>query len=215
MQNATLIGFSENTTTSIDTGYDSRRLATIVSLYSHLEDGTKEFGIQSREAFNTTIKIPLGFSTLIDEETSYRISVGQFEGVNLHQVSVYIIDQLENEIINLSENDYVFSSSKGSFNNRFILQFQSELLGGITENMLNSVSLFPNPGNDKIYINTPNNLLLEAVTVYDITGRVMLHSNLDGSEGEKTIDISTLTSANYFVVLKSSDGTIIKRLIKK
>ena len=214
MQNATLIGFSENTTTGIDTGYDSRRLATIVSLYSHLEDGTKELGIQSREVFNTTIKVPLGFSTLIDEETSYKISIGQIEGVNLNEVSAYLIDQLENEIIDLSENDYVFSSRKGTYNNRFILQFQPESLG-ITESLLNAISLFPNPANDKIYVSTPNSIVLEAVTVYDIMGRVLLYSNLEGTEGEKTIDISTLTSATYFVVLKSSAGTVTKKVIKK
>jgi hypothetical protein len=74
--NATsLLGFTENATIGLDDGYDSRRLATVLSIYSHLEDGNQELGIQSREAFNENIKVPFGFSTMLDENVLYKISI--------------------------------------------------------------------------------------------------------------------------------------------
>ena len=57
MGNTTLVGFSEVTSEEEDAGYDTRRLATVVSLFSHLQDGTKEFGIQALGAFQTSAKI--------------------------------------------------------------------------------------------------------------------------------------------------------------
>ena len=71
MQNTTLIAFTQNATPALDNGYDSRRLATVVSLYSHLEDGSEQLGIQSREAFESGVKIPLGFSTQIEAELEF------------------------------------------------------------------------------------------------------------------------------------------------
>src|SRR5690606_21504190 len=73
LQSTTLIGFSENATSGIDDGYDSRRLANVVSLFSHLEIGDAEFGIQSRETFDPSIKILLGFSSMVDENSEYTI----------------------------------------------------------------------------------------------------------------------------------------------
>ena len=214
MQNATLIGFSEETSTDIDAGYDSRRLANIVSLYSHLDDGTKEFGIQSRELFNTTIKIPLGFSTLIDEEALYKISISQIEGVNLSNVAVYLIDKLENELINLSDNDYEFLSRKGTFSNRFIIKFESEALS-ISENKLESIVIYPNPAKDEVTLINPAFLDLDDVIIYDLTGRAIKTFNLNNKHSVNTIPISDLMDGVYLLrIIKGLDQTTI-RMVKK
>ncbi|MEM7186433.1 MAG: DUF1028 domain-containing protein, partial [Bacteroidota bacterium] len=66
MGGTALVAFNENATEAVDNGYDSRRLATIVSLYSHLPDGSEQLGIQTREAFGSGIKVPMGFSTQLE-----------------------------------------------------------------------------------------------------------------------------------------------------
>ncbi|GHC45832.1 T9SS type A sorting domain-containing protein [Ulvibacter litoralis] len=215
MQNTALIGFTENATAGIDNGYDSRRLATVVSLYSHLEDGSGEFSIQSREAFDADSYIPLGFSTQleVDEGLPYIISIANMEGLALEASTVYLVDTYLGITTNLSESDYQFTATAGTYNNRFILQFKSEILG-TTDNMLNRISLFPNPAQDQLTISVPYGVLLQEIDIYDATGRVLLHSNLEQTKENKTIDVSTLSSATYFVVLKSSVGTITKQLIK-
>ena len=62
------IGFRQDATPQLDEGMDSDRLATLISLYSHLEDGSEQLGIQSRESFDSGIKIPMGFATQVTEE---------------------------------------------------------------------------------------------------------------------------------------------------
>src|SRR5690606_37568521 len=80
MQNNTLIGFSQQTTAGMDQGYDSKRLATALSLYTHFEDGSKELGIQSREPFEDGAKVLMGFSSLLDENLEYTISIKDIQG---------------------------------------------------------------------------------------------------------------------------------------
>ena len=57
MQNTTHIGFSDNATAGLDSGYDTVvGWATVLSLYSHLEDGTQQLGIQSRKLLKAVLK---------------------------------------------------------------------------------------------------------------------------------------------------------------
>ncbi|RMA65785.1 T9SS type A sorting domain-containing protein [Ulvibacter antarcticus] len=216
MQNTALIGFSEEATAGIDNGFDSRRLATIVSLYSHLEDGTGEFGIQSRENFSPNSYIPLGFSTQIevDEGLPYIISIANIEGSALETSTVYLIDTYMGITTNLTESVYQFMAAAGTYNNRFILQFKPELLETSDAN-LNAISMYPNPASDLIEIRSPTNVWLLGADIYDTTGRLLMHSNLEEIGGYNTIDVSGLSSATYFVVLESSAGTITKQLIKE
>ncbi len=140
-------GFSENATSGIDRSYDSRRLATTVSMYSHLEDGTGEFGIQSRAPFDASMTIPLGFSTLIETDTGlpYKISIADLEGANLQEGTIYLVDHQLNTVTNLSEGGHEFFSIARVFNERFTLQFESDIVLNTSEKLLDGVSIYPNP----------------------------------------------------------------------
>ena len=131
MRSTTGIGFTEGATAELDAGYDTMKLGTVVSLYSHLEDGSELLGIQGREVFDTSITIPMGFSTLIEADAGipYVINISNLEGANIEQATVYLIDHLTNTITNLSTDRYEFLSDAGTFNNRFTLQFENEVLG--------------------------------------------------------------------------------------
>ena len=83
----TLIAFSENTTQAWDAGYDSRRMATVVSLYSHLGEGQGELGIQSLNAFSAQQKVSLGFSSLITEDLEYTLQLDEAIGESMDGTS--------------------------------------------------------------------------------------------------------------------------------
>jgi len=216
MQGTTLLGFSDETTNGIDAGYDSRRLANIVSLYSHLDDGSEEFGIQSRGSFDSSTTIPLGFSTLIDEDAglNYTVSIADIEGANFDGVTVYLVDHLTNDVTNLGANSYQFVSGKGTYNGRFTLQFVPEFLA-VSNFGMDSIVLFPNPVNDRLIIANPNNQDLEAIEIYDIMGRTIKTVDLNEMGSQKSIEVSDLTSGSYIVVLYGPQGRITKKLIKE
>jgi len=206
MGSSTGVGFTEGATAGLDAGYDTMKLGTVVSLYSHLEDGSELLGIQGREAFDTSITIPMGFSTLIEVDAGipYVINVSKVEGANIEQARVYLIDHLTNTSTNLSTDRYEFLSDAGTFNNRFTLQFENKVLG-TNDSVLDIVSVYPVPAKDKIVISNPQGIPLNKATLYD----------LSVGNSINTLDISQLSTASYFMVIEGVDHKITKRIIKE
>ncbi len=212
MQSSTLVAFLDTTAPGFDQGYDGKRLATAVSLYSHLPSGDLEFGIQAREAFDSSLEVPMGFSTLIEANIEYSISIANLEGVNLAEATVYLIDNQENTITNLSEQAYSFTADKGTYNNRFVLLFESRVLG-VADNQLETIAIYPNPSQGEIYIASPQAVVTSA-RIFDIRGR-LINQVVFNNPTEYKLDVSNLESAVYFVRIITENGTITKRIIKE
>ena len=212
LQNTTLLGFSEITTSGRDQGYDSKRLATVLSLYSHLEDGSQELGIQAREAFTDGAKIPMGFSSLLDDTAEYRISITDIQGVDFENISVFLFDNQLNTVTNLSETDYTFVAAKGTYNNRFTVQFQSDEVLGPIATALRNISMYPNPTQSLVTINSPQSKIV-SIEVYDISGRKLRSTPVIG-ETSYSIDLHPLQTAVYFIKINTEAGTVTKQIIK-
>ena len=76
-----------------------------------------------------------------------------------------------------------------------------------------SLNLYPNPVQDKLYIEAETEI--EEIVVYDVYGRVQ---NLRNSETQKlrnSIDVSNLNSGIYFIQIKTEEGNITKRFVKE
>ena len=213
LNSTALVGFIQEATDAVDIGYDAKRLATNVSLFSHLADGTDQLGIQARGLFFEEVKIPMGFATLIDEHMNYTISVQNIEGLNLGTATVYLIDKFANTSTNLSDENYTFESSKGIFDGRFTLQFTPESVLGLNDNALDNVAIYPNPTQNILHI-VSSQADVTNIDIYDIRGRVVLAETFTNS-GNVQIDLSELNSAIYFVEINTEAGKITKRILKE
>ena len=83
---------------------------------------------------------------------------------------------------------------------------------GIVENTI-AFSIYPNPVNDKINIETE--VEVEEVVVYTITGVVAGHQSMVNGQQSTVIDVTNLNSGIYFVKVVTSEGEIVKRIVKK
>ncbi len=208
----TLVGFTENATSNVDAGYDSTRLASVLSIFSGIPDSEVELGIQGRESFDESMRIPLGFSSQIDTSTLYQIDIDHIQGDLLNTVNVYLLDFATGVTTNLSKTTYEFESLKEQFPNRFELFFETKVLGVASETFTD-FSIAPNPGNGMIRL-LSNNQMLDTISVYDALGRLIIIKNqLDVSE--TTIDISDNTSGLYFIKCTNDKGSQTKKYIKK
>ena len=76
------------------------------------------------------------------------------------------------------------------------------------EELTSSFNIYPNPVNDVLFIETEMNV--EEVVVYDVNGR---------QQGNKTtgqhIDVKNLSNGVYFVKVKTENGEVVRRFIKK
>lgn len=213
MGNNTLIAFSPYATNGLDLGYDSRRLATVLSLYTHLEDGSEELGIQSRETFEDGAKVLMGFSSLLDEYLEYSISIKDFEGASLENATVFLIDNVLNIRTNLSEQDYTFRTEKGTFDQRFTLQFKSNDILGEETAGLDNVSVYPNPTTNILNIVSPD-AKVNVLEIFDLSGRSLRKIDLSTSTHYQ-VDLSNLQNAVYLIKIDTEKGAVTKQIIKQ
>ncbi len=207
------IGFRPDGTAQLDDNMDSNRLATVVSLYSHLEDGSEQLGIQTRESFDDEIKIPMGFASQVEEEATYVISIAGLEGSILPNTTIYLVDNQENIITDLTQDNYEFKSNKGTFNGRFTLQFEEENILGQTTSTLDSISVYPNPTEDILNIHS-NGILMNTIRIFDVRGRSMAQQIVN-NQNTVMLDISSYPSGVYFVRIETEAEIITKKIIKK
>ncbi len=214
LANNMMLGFNPQATAGIDKGYDTDRLACSVSIYSQLETGDARMSIQTREAFRQDMKIPVGFSTILEEETSFTISLSNFEGANLVDRAIYLYDNELNILTDLTQENYTFRSGFSEQDRRFTVVFeQDEEVLGNNEAPLEGILVYPNPTSGTLNV-ISTNLLLEGIKVYDVLGRQVSKMNLDSVQGYQ-LDMSPLKASVYFVEITTPQGTILKRIVKK
>ncbi|MEP0262673.1 T9SS type A sorting domain-containing protein [Dokdonia sp.] len=208
------IGFTPNATPGYDPGYDSPRLGTFISLFTTLETG-EQLAIQGRETFDAAIELTLGFATSVETEENYTISIDHFEGINIENVPVFLIDHLENTITNLKENSYSFTATSGIQSERFTVVFQERDALDTDEVSFreSDIKLYPNPASDFVTLAYQGDRQLEQLTITDINGRLIKIIDLENFNNAQVIDTSILAKGIYFIQIQSIDRNVIKKLI--
>ncbi|RMA58477.1 HYR domain-containing protein [Ulvibacter antarcticus] len=80
---------------------------------------------------------------------------------------------------------------------------------------LNTVSIYPNPANDVVYLSNPQGIELNQAIIYDMRGRKIDTIDLRNMGVEKSIDISNLASATYNVQIITDNAVANLRLLKE
>ena len=78
----------------------------------------------------------------------------------------------------------------------------------VTNLLENSIFIYPNPTNEELSIEN-DSFTIENVEIYDINGKTILSTN------KPIINISHLLTGTYFVKIKTDNGELIKKIIKK
>ena len=84
----------------------------------------------------------------------------------------------------------------------------------INEFVSEKFNIFPNPATDAVTITNNENIGIEKVSVYDIVGKIV-KSQKGKKENEILLNTEDLNSGTYFLHIVTSDGTGIKKLVKK
>jgi len=84
---------------------------------------------------------------------------------------------------------------------------------GSNDNVLDTVSIFPNPTDGMLNIVSPLDPIT-SIEVFDVRGR-KLNNVLVNGQGNFAIDISEFETAVYFITVTTETGSITKRIVKK
>ncbi|MBO5956049.1 MAG: T9SS type A sorting domain-containing protein [Bacteroidales bacterium] len=88
---------------------------------------------------------------------------------------------------------------------------EPEIPGESIEELTSSLLLYPNPVNDKLYIETEAEV--KDVVVYDVYGRHQV-TMTPSRQGCLVVDVTDLKSGVYFVKIATTNGEIVKRILK-
>lgn len=81
----------------------------------------------------------------------------------------------------------------------------------IEDNQASNISIYPNPANDYIVIDDPENIVSK-ISIYTIDGKEILNDN---NYSNSEININSLSAGSYFIKITNRDGnSIIKKFLK-
>jgi hypothetical protein len=86
-----------------------------------------------------------------------------------------------------------------------------EATAGLNDNILTSISLYPNPTSNTLTLANAESLSIEKLTVTDLTGKTVLTQNSNASQ----IDVQQLPVGMYFLNVSASEGVQHLKFIKQ
>ncbi|MEG1555902.1 MAG: T9SS type A sorting domain-containing protein, partial [Bacteroidales bacterium] len=124
-----------------------------------------------------------------------------------YEISMVTVDQTT-ELGNVSS--YTFNNMVA--NHTIDAQFQTT--GIENQDLLNSVTLAPNPAEQFVKLTIDHNrITVKEAGIYDAYGKLIQLLNI--TDNETTINLNHFSNGVYFIRLISDEGMITKKLIKK
>jgi len=203
-----LLGYVDGATNGIDESYDGVTYSSgNVMLYTVISDN--KLAIQGRQyPFAATDAVPVGYK--VATAGQYTISINRKDGLFENQ-AIYLFDKTTNEYHDLTAGDFTFTSTAGTFDNRFEMRYVNETLGVDTPVVSNSDIVVYKSGN-QIEVKAKN-FIIDGVQVYDITGKSLFSKKgIDNSE----FSTSGLNIATQVVIVKvtlDNNQTVSKKVI--
>ena len=149
-------------------------------------------------------------------EKSYADSIGVDSTMKVLQADTYPLYQIDEwEWVNLNANTEFYAiaqgkNAQGEWGEITKVEFITSLTGN-AEMFENDFNIYPNPINDRLYIETQTQTF--SIEIYDIFGRRQELSAISGQQS--VINVANLNSGIYFVKIKTENGEVVKRFIKK
>ena len=151
-------------------------------------------------------------------EKSYADSIGVDSTINIIHTDPYALYDIDRwEWIDLHENTEFYAiaqgkNAQGEWGEITKVEFVTTTEGNI-ELVEDNFNIYPNPVNDRLYIETE--VEVEEVVVYTITGVVVGQQTTVNGQQTSSIDVSNLNSGIYFVKVVTENREVVKRFVKK
>jgi len=89
--------------------------------------------------------------------------------------------------------------------------FSTSATLGVEDAILNSkIAVYPNPTHAYITVKTPTEYTVDNMTIYSVTGHQVRYFR----NTTKSLDLSNLSNGIYFLRIKTSKGTLTKKIVK-
>lgn len=194
--NQILIGYVAGATMGFDSNYDGKSYGNVGNFLSSIIDNEK-YVIQGRALpFSTTDEVPLGW--YCETAGTYKIKLSNWDGVFQGNQEVFIKDNITGTTTNIKTTPYTFTSTTGTFNNRFSIVYEQNL-GGITHHVNDNKVIVHKK--DHTFHVTSLVKIMKDILVYDLSGRLIYQLN---NINTNTIALNEITQSNQVLLFKIS-----------
>ena len=191
----TLVGYVEGATNDFDDRYDGISFDGNEYIDFYSINNQEKFTIQGRAVpFENTDLVPLGYRTTITGD--FTISIDQGDGVFTEQ-AIYLEDKKTGTVNDLRAANYTFTTTAGTFTDRFVLRYTNKTLGtGDFENLENTILVSVK---DKLIKATSTKETIKEVIIFDVSGKLLYDKNkVNATE----LQISDFFSSNQVLLVK-------------
>lgn len=160
-------------------------------------------------SFSENLKLPLVVN--VNTQQLIRFRIFDIQNFDDNQ-TIYLHDKETETYVDLNVQNYEVNLEEGNYSNRFEVTFQSESLG-VFESELELFTVFQNNSKSQLTINNPNNLDINEVLLFDVSGKqIFKHQNL-APKNKHEFSTQNLSDGVYLVTIRTNNKTIIKKVI--
>ncbi|WP_040282046.1 T9SS type A sorting domain-containing protein [Psychroserpens damuponensis] len=172
----------------------------------------EDFVIQAH-AFDIEKRIPV----IIKAENQQPIEFSIFDVQNFDTSQPIYIHDIENDIyVNLRAQNYTINVAAGNYTNRFEITFQPGETLHLEDITNHGFDVFQNSKNSQLTVLNPNELDIKTVTLFDVSGKLVLNSKNVGSEHEYHFSTKSLSEGVYIAtVMVDKNQAISKKVVIK
>ena len=188
-------------------------IVEVVALYENdmtsvgsVEIYSSEFDVpQNLTATDNTSNIVVSWDA-VEKATAYEVYRNNKFLANVDSTSYTDGDFLKGEEL-CYQVRAIFGNNKSAFTKEVCVTATADMIDEIDS----KVEIYPNPVNDKLYIETQTQTL--TIEIYDVYGRRQQLSAV--SHQPSAVDVSGMNSGVYFVKVVTENGEIVKRFVKE
>lgn len=199
----TLVGYATGASNNKDRNFDAYTpVGNANIIYSRVDN--ENVVIQGRSLpFDENDQVSLGYHS--SANGNFTIAIATADGLFEQGQAIYLEDKLLNVIHDLRQAPYNFTSTEGTFNDRFVLRYTNSAL---SVNQNTSVNVAASITNNQLQIKA--NDTIDSVQVFDITGKLIKSYN----STQKTTDFKEeflFEKGVYLAKIKLTNGTILSQ----
>jgi hypothetical protein len=199
----TLLGYITSATNSNESAFDGESFNGNAFIDFYSINDNRKLTIQGRSLpFDQTDEVPLGYKTAI--EGKFSIKIRQFDGLFDTQ-KVFIQDKLLHIKHDLKKEAYTFTTTKGTFDDRFVLFYPKATPTIATSELDEVAKIVLVSATDKGIKVTSSDSNLESVMLYDLSGKEVFNKQkINSSE----LSVRNIRKGNtiYVVKIKLNNG---------
>ena len=155
--------------------------------------------------------MPIAFKA--DIQTTFKVSVNELINFNLAQ-DIFLHDKETNIYYDIKNSFFSITLPPGVYKNRFEITFKNqENTLSLEDEIVKSFEVYQNNDSQFLTIFNPMQQEVKLLSLYDVTGKMVVNKNNLGNASEIQVSTSGLTDGVYFVKLSTLENKNIDKKI--